>query len=292
MEPRPASPPLPPGARLAEEIRRFVLDSPDNRVRGGDGPYFDDVLVGFAAAADPLFADYKKIIGAFHATPQEVLAHAHGPDARARTVVCWSLSIARAVRLANRREARLPAREWALTRGLGEQLNSALRRHVVAHLEGLGHRAVAPLLAPDWQQLSSTPVGIASTWSERHAAYAAGLGTFSLNDGLITARGIAHRVGSVVTDLWLEPTPRRAAHHRENCLTFRGAACAVCARRCPAGAITLEGHDKEKCQAYVQGTRREWQSLGLKEVGCGLCQTKVPCEERIPPEPRAAGRRA
>jgi len=39
-------------------------------------------------------------------------------------------------------------------------------------------------------------VGPASSWSERHAAYAAGLGTFSLNDALITPKGIAHRLGS------------------------------------------------------------------------------------------------
>ena len=39
------------------------------------------------------------------------------------------------------------------------------------------HTAVAPQLAATWLELTGTPVGIASSWSERHAAYAAGLGT-------------------------------------------------------------------------------------------------------------------
>ena len=38
---------------------------------------------------------------------------------------------------------------------------------------------------------------IASDWSERHAAYAAGLGTFGLTRALITEKGIAGRFGSL-----------------------------------------------------------------------------------------------
>ena len=59
-------------------------------------------------------------------------------------------------------------------------------------LTNQGARAVAPCLQDGWTAINDPQVGLASTWSERHAAYAAGLGTFSLNDGLITERGIAH----------------------------------------------------------------------------------------------------
>lgn len=286
---RTSEPPEVHAARIvAAEIRRFVRQSPENRLRDGDGPYFEEPLVGIASASDPLFDEYRRIIGPFHATPQEVLTQACGAGARASSVVCWSLPVGRAARFANRRETRLPAREWAFTRSFGEQLNGALRRHVVQFLQGLGHRAVAPLLAPEWKELSATPVGIASTWSERHAAYAAGLGTFSLNDALITVRGIAHRLGSVVTNLRIQPTLRPYADHRAYCLHFRGASCAVCMRRCPAEAITLDGHDKERCKAYVYGAvPREVSALfGVTQVGCGLCQTKVPCEACVPPVPR------
>jgi len=48
--------------------------------------------------------------------------------------------------------------------------------------------------------------GLASNWSQRHIAYAAGLGTFSLSDGFITPKGIAMRCGSVVCDAALSPT--------------------------------------------------------------------------------------
>jgi epoxyqueuosine reductase QueG len=131
-------------------------------------------------------------------------------------------------------------------------------------------------------------VGFASTWSERHAAYAAGLGTFSLNDALITERGIAHRLGSVVTDAALPIRAGAAGALRGNCAFDSPQGCGVCIGRCPVGAISERGHDKDRCKAYTYGTVLEevGEAYGVAVAGCGLCQTKVPCEARIPPAAR------
>ncbi|AJY70517.1 FeS-binding protein [Geobacter sulfurreducens] len=269
---------------ISAEIGRFVAESPDNRFPDGSGPYFDQPLVGFAAAGDPLFTEYKRIIGEFHLTPAELLAGA-------ATVISWVLPVTESTRVSNRLESDWPSRSWALTRTHGETLNGALRRNLVAYLEGLGHRAVAPQYSPAWREFSDTPVGIASTWSERHAAYAAGLGTFSLSDGLITARGIAHRVGSVVTTLALPATPRTARTYRHNCLWYREGTCGVCIGRCPVGAITFAGHDKARCRELVYGSAPALlaERYGVPHTGCGLCQTRVPCEAGVPRGKKPAG---
>jgi epoxyqueuosine reductase QueG len=177
-----------------------------------------------------------------------------------------------------------PSREWAHTRNYGEKFNTLLRLHVVGFLSGSGYRALAPQLSPAWKRIDDALVGIASTWSERHAAYAAGLGTFSLNDGLITERGIAHRCGSVITDLVLPPTTRSGADPRGNCLYHREGSCGICIDRCPAGALSREGHDKRKCREYVHGEIpcAVGERFQVSELGCGLCQTMVPCEGMIP----------
>ncbi len=270
---------------LREEVARFVGESPLNRQRDGDGPYFDAPLVGFAAASDPLFQEYKTIIGEFHWTPREAFEAAHGPDTCPRgTVVSWVLPVTRETRASNRAEGAFPSRRWAHTRDSGERFNDGLRRHVVEFLGQHGHRAAAPVLLPGWRAVRDSPVGLASMWSERHAAYAAGLGTFSLNDGLITPRGIAHRLGSVVTDAVVPPSERPDRDYRANCLTCRGDECGVCIERCPAGAISLAGHDKERCRQYsyevvLEKLGKEYE---VEVTGCGLCQTGVPCESRIP----------
>lgn len=270
---------------LTREIERFVAESPGNRMDDGRS-YFDAPLVGYAAAADPLFRDYQRIIGPFHWTPLEFLAAELGLEgAAAGTVISWVMPITVRTREENRTEDTYPCRAWAHTRTYGDEFISQLRRHVVDLLRAHGAQAAAPFLSERWRTLADTPVGLASNWSERRAAYAAGLGTFSLNDGLITPRGIAHRLGSVVTDLVLPPTERPPwRDHRENCLQFAGRECGVCIDRCPVGAITLDGHDKARCRRHTYGEpmRAKAAEFGAEIPGCGLCQTKVPCEFRVP----------
>jgi epoxyqueuosine reductase len=264
---------------LVAEISKFVADSPLNRLTKLDGgPMFDPPLVGFADGDDPLFARYREIIGPFHWTPREVLGAAKAPV----SVVSYILPIAEATRLSNRGRS-TPSRAWAHTRSRGEAFNDALRLHIASCLERVGCRAVAPAVRPDfaWQETAGGP---ASPWSERHVAYAAGLGTFGLSAGLITARGIAMRCGSVVATAALPPTPRPYDHYRAYCLAHSNGGCARCADRCPGGAITAEGgHDRQRCLAYQKTfSARLQEEYGVRIVGCGLCQAGVPCEGRIP----------
>lgn len=267
---------------LRDEIRRFVRNWPE-RLPGGER-FFDEPLLGVADGDDPLFHELQQVVGPFHWTPRQVLAAAGVADAgNPVSVVCWVLPISQAVRASNRPEALYPSKEWAVTRTHGEALNVALRKHVVAWLQERGISSAAPQLTEGWIQLDDPAAGIASSWSERHAAYSAGLGTFSLNDGLITERGIAHRLGSVVATAAFPPTPRSKGL-RDNCLYHAHGTCGACIRRCPADALSLEGHDKNRCREHVYGTipREVGQLYGVAQTGCGLCQTAVPCEAGNP----------
>jgi epoxyqueuosine reductase len=165
----------------------------------------------------------------------------------------------------------------------GEEVNDKLRRHVVDALTASGIDAVAPLLSPLWLAKMSERYGYASTWSERHAAYSAGLGTFGLSDGLITPKGKAMRCGSVIARINIPASARPYKNHNEYCLFYSEGTCGKCIERCPVGAISKTGHDKKKCSAYVN-TMWEYvrTNYGFKGYGCGLCQTGVPCESGIP----------
>lgn len=269
---------------LIHKIEEYVREHPGNRSEDG-GCYFGAPLVGTASLTDPLFDEYKKIIGPFHWTPTEVLGLAGGCGRKTSgTVVCWVLPITEKTCRSNRKQDKYPSREWVHTRDLGEQFNDELRRLVADLLIAHGGRAVAPMLHEKWSRIDGPGTGLASSWSERHAMYAAGLGTFSLSDGFITSRGIAHRCGSVVTDIVMEPSDRPYGDHRANCLTCRGEECGVCVARCPVGAISMDGHDKDLCRRYIYGPDFEAlaRKYGTKAAGCGLCQTDVPCEDQIP----------
>jgi ferredoxin len=267
-------------------IAKFVQESPANLRKVDGGRYWETPLVGFASGDDPLFKQYKKIIGEFHFTPQDFFEMTFGrrKPSKELSVISWVLPAFEDIRKSNRKEVRYPSLLWAHARDFGEQFNIKLRNHLVALLKKKGFKAVAPMNSPHWKQLRSPDVGIASNWSERHIAYACGLGAFGLSDGLITAKGKAIRIGSVVTDLPLKPSEKIYPHHQANCLHFFNRTCKTCAVRCPAGAITEKGHDKDKCLEYSYSvvSQAKKGEYGVKITGCGLCQTKVPCEFEIP----------
>jgi epoxyqueuosine reductase QueG len=271
---------------LESAIAKFVREEPSNRRKVDGGKYWDTPLVGFASGDDPLFKRYKQIIGRFHFTPQEIfdLTFGRSKEPRRLSVISWVLPASEDIRKSNRKEIKYPSLLWAHARDFGEQFNIKLRNHLSSLLRKKGYKAVAPMNSRYWKRLKSGRVGWASNWSERHAAFACGLGAFGLSDGLITAKGKAIRVGSVVTDLPLKPSNKMYPRHRANCLYYFNNTCKACANRCPAGAITSKGHDKDKCFEYVHGSvlRDKCAEYGVKITGCGLCQTKVPCEFEIP----------
>jgi len=276
-------------ASVQGEIRTFVRSSPINRMPDSNDDFiFDEPLVQFADGDDPIFNEYKTIIDPSHITPREALSKTYEKppeDLPAHlSVISWILPITDKTRKSNRPQKDIPSRPWAYTRWYGEKFNEALREHIVEIIVGKGYLAVAPFIQPYFKTMENEK-GFLSNWSERHIAYAAGLGTFSLSDGFITERGIAHRCGSAVTDMPLPVSPRTAKNPYSNCLFYVNNKCRACIPRCPAGAITEQGHDKIRCRHYM------WdeiayikQKYGVDVQGCGLCQTKVPCEFRNPAE--------
>ena len=163
-----------------------------------------------------------------------------------------------------------------MAHGLVEQLGQA------------GFSAVAPGSLADNAVAERLGVGMSARWSQRHAAFVAGLGTFSISGGLITARGIAHRLASVVTDAAIAPTERP---YQDDpfawCLRTARGTCGRCIDRCPAGSIGQANADRDKTacwnnmNAIAPGLRNDF-GWDQHRYGCGLCQTDVPCENTNP----------
>lgn len=269
-------------------VQAFIRESPENTLHNPTNEKaWAKPLVGFARGDDPLYETYKEVVGPFHWTPWEIFTLTY-PDRPVEpgelTVIAWALPQTEATKADNRQQTVYPAERWARARIFGEQVNAKLRRHVVDALAEAGVEAVAPMLSPQWERKRSERYTFSSTWSERHAAYASGLGTFGLCDGLITPLGKAMRVGSVVARISIPPTSRPYQHHHAYCLFFTHGLCGQCIARCPVGAITEEGHDKARCSQHLRPVTADYvrANYGFDGYGCGLCQTGVPCESKIP----------
>jgi epoxyqueuosine reductase QueG len=273
---------------LLDEITRFVREDPGNAWPGLDGPFYEAPLVGVAAASDPLFASFKQVVAAHHLSPAEAFALAHpGAASAVRSVVSVALPVAAGIRRANARSRGQSAPAWTLLRAYGDdRFLRGLGDHLVRFLGERGQRAVQPARLTDFR-ITREADGFGSSWSERHVAYAAGLGTFSANDGFITEKGMAVRFLSLVSDADLAPDPRMERGTHGNCLLKAGRRCGACFKRCPVGALSEQGHDKLLCRQQCYGPDSKSLAAergGIPDLGsgCGLCQTGVPCESRNP----------
>jgi len=265
-----------------------VSRSPENSLQF-DQPekIFDHPLVGFASGSDPLWQVYRDHIGSFYLTPLDLFL-ASFPSATVSpeelTVVSWILPSTARTRQEQAVQTRYPSERWIRTRHYGELFNIALRRSLVEVLVRAGVQSVAPMMSPTWSRSSEGPYAPCSNWSERHAAYAAGLGTFGLCDGLITPVGKAHRTGSVIAHIAIPPSTRSYQNHHAYCLHFNQGTCGKCISRCPVKALSLQGHDKQLCMAYTERAMNIYlkDTYGINNYACGLCQCGVPCMDHIP----------
>jgi len=275
-------------AWIKKIIKDFVDQSPLNDMGfARREKIFDPPLVGYSSGADSLYDEYKSHIGPFYFSPLELFTKTFPdkkPAADDLSVISWIIPSTHATRREQAAQNRCPSERWARTRDLGEKFNNAIRIHVVEQLEAAGIEAVAPLLSPHWSRSDQGPYAPCSNWSERHAAYAAGLGTFGLCDGLITPVGKAMRTGSVIAAVKIPPSTRPYDDHHAYCLHFTQDICRKCIPRCPVNALSEAGHNKKRCMKYTERTMHEYikKEYGLETYACGLCQSWVPCTDKIP----------
>ena len=280
---------------IEKAIRHFVKTSPLNRLESfGGEPIFEEPLIGFADSDDPLFVEYKKVVHELHLSPREMLTlhltetlKDKAPQLANVSVISFVLPINRNTLSSNAQQKEGPSLRWNHTRWKGQDFITGLSKYLVSLLEAMGTHALAPEISPYFKILQVSD-GFTSNWSQRHIAYAAGLGTFSLNEGFITSKGLAMRCGSVVAGIKLNPSIKPYEHHLANCLFYAGGKCGKCIRRCPGGAISEKGHNKLKCFNVLFVKQKPWVEGAYGSgyigsyAGCGLCQTGVPCESRIP----------
>jgi epoxyqueuosine reductase len=281
-------------AQITTLIKDYVNTAPTNSIKDeGNLRIWDEPLVGFSMGSDPIYQFYKDSIASFHWTPLEAFNIAY-PNIAVKpeelAVISFVLPHTEPIKKDQREKMLILSEKWIKARYYGGLFIDELSNHVADVLTKSGHQAFVPFLLNDIIKSYVTKEkekwyrnGFAVNWSERHAAYASGLGTFGLCDGLITEVGKAIRCGSVIAKISIPATPRPYNDHHAYCLYFSKGTCGKCIERCPAGTITKQGHDKMACH------KENWVSweyankiLGFDSYGCGFCQTGVPCESGIP----------
>jgi epoxyqueuosine reductase QueG len=238
-------------------IRSFVQDYPS---RKGQANKWGVPLVSFARARDERFLKLKDSVSPTHFMPWDLL-----PDAE--SVIVYFIPFLRPVGDSNRQE-QMASRDWAETYIETNELIKGINLLLQQGLEKRGYRTA---VIPATHNFDETT--LMSDWSHRHVALIAGLGGLGLNNMLITKRGCCGRLGSIITDLPIDPLPVKEEHF---CLFFKSGACGQCVKQCPSQALTYEGFDRHRCYEVCLENAKFHVELGLADV-CGKCTVGLPC---------------
>jgi len=257
---------------IIKSAEHFTATSPENYISEDAAlepslvgmQIYDAPIFAFGAANDELFTMYKDadVIGDSFMTPLEW-------HPGAKTVISFFMPFTERIKKANAISNAWPAGEWLQARHDGQLFLQELMHHIQKQICEVGYTCIIPSLEPRFGYIGK----FIPNWSERHAAYACGLGTFGLSKGMITQKGICGRFGSLLTSLDVDITERPYSDIYEYCNM-----CGMCIRRCPAKAISKEGKDSTLCSAFLDKVKEKHDP----RYGCGKCQVNVPCESRIP----------
>lgn len=237
---------------------------------------FEEPIFGISDAKDSIYMEFKRsdVIGDPFLMPEEWLKGA-------RSVIAFFLPFTERVKVSNRCDLRSTSPEWLHARIEGQTFINRYLEAIRRFFQEMGAEACVPCLDKRFS-IRKTPIitdsheslHFASGWSERHAAYASGLGTFSLSRSLITEKGTAGRFGSIIVSLGIKPDKREYTGITDYCIM-----CGQCIGRCPFGAIDIRtGKDQKICSSWVDETKERY----APRYGCGKCQICVPCENGIP----------
>lgn len=271
---------------IIEEIRIFVAEENEACSMGA---IWQEPIVGFADAKSEYIGRLREIVHPDHQMPEEVMADA-------KTVICYFVPFAEWVAKSNVGGANdgcgsvtnMSSPQWAESYELTNAMMSRLNEHLIETVHNMGYEAkTAPEAAVFYRD------EVISHWSFRHIAYAAGLGTFGLNNMLITDKGCSGRYNCIVTNLEVEAdSPKK----EEACLYIKDGTCGACMVKCPAGAISPDGFDRHKCyeqclknaavytgfgSSYAEPTENDAAPAYGSEV-CGKCIAGMPCAHRMP----------
>ena len=228
--------------------------------RVGTESIWREPIVGLADAESPLFPELRIVAYRGHRVPQDYLPGA-------RTVISYFLPFEPSVAGGNV-GGDAPSRGWADAYKVTNAMAAELNRRIADGVEGLGFSAVVP------EDAGVIVDGTYSVWSQRHVARIAGLGSFGMNNMLITESGCCGRFFSVITDV---PCVHDRPFTGERCLHRLDGSCGRCMSVCPMQAISDEGFDRTAC-----GGRCESNMDILGADVCGKCVVGMPCTSGDP----------
>ena len=242
---------------LENFIRKFVREYPKKE---NTTSTWDEPLIAYADVDDEKFLESDN---------EEIRSIRTGLPS-ANTIISFFIPFTEDVTNSNS-DGNFASRQWVFANIETTRLVHKLSVAIKERLEAKGYHS-EPLSDSEIQDRLSD-----NAFFMQYVAYVAGLGTFGLNNALITKNGCAGLFGAVITELKIQPSEKV---NEEYCLGKKDESCNDCITSCPVSAISASRVDSLSCSDFLTKNNQIYSSLGDCRV-CGKCISNVRCSKSV-----------
>lgn len=234
-------------------------------------------LVGFADANSEEIKNIRAYTYEEHLMPGDVLENP-------TVIIAYFVPFTKDIADSNV-EGEFASAKWTLAYQETNEMFNKLNSYLIKKIEDAGYKAAICKEAGNFRRDV-----LKSKWSHRHLAKLAGLGTFGINNMLITKEGCCGRYFTIVSNL---PVTADEPLKEENCLYKRNKSCGICIKHCLSGALQVDKFDRFKCSETCNKNFDKYEKLygniedkiGTPKGGsqvCGKCVVNLPCSFKSP----------
>jgi epoxyqueuosine reductase QueG len=251
-------------AEIINSIKSTIIDCEKSNELG---KMWEDPIVGIISADDEKLRTLKEAVSINHFMPRDIL-----PDAK--SVISFFIPFHKDVVESNI-EGAMASREWAIAYVKTNDLIAAISDKIEKLMSEKGYKTGKIPATRNFDEKK-----LISDWSHRHIAYIAGIGTFGVNNMLITKKGCCGRFGSIVTNYEFKEYPQKN-EGKEKCLNKLHGTCGICRKRCVGNAYPNKSFDRNLCHKQCLENAKYHRDIGHTDV-CGKCLVGLPCSLKAP----------
>jgi epoxyqueuosine reductase QueG len=224
-------------------------------------------IIKIISAKNEKFRELKQIVSLEHSLPCDIL-----PDAK--SIISFFIPFNENIVKSNI-NGTIASKEWAQVYIKTNELIKIINDKIEELMEINGYKTGKIPATHNFNEKT-----LISNWSHRHIAFIAGIGTFGINNMLITKRGCCGRLGSIIINYELK-NYKDAGKVKEKCLNKLNGSCGICQKRCIANAYKNKNFNKDICYKQCLENAKYHKETGHADV-CGKCLVGLPCSIQEP----------
>ena len=224
-------------------------------------------IVEIISSENDKLIQLKQIISLEHFMPNDIL-----PDAK--SIICFFIPFEETIVESNIGGI-IASEEWANAYIKTNDLIKSINDKIETLMVKCGYKAGKIPATHNFDESK-----LISNWSHRHIAHIAGIGTFGINNMLITKNGCCGRFGSIIINYELTKY-NKTFEIKEKCLNKLNGSCGICQKKCLVNAYEHNNFNRHRCYKKCLENAKYHKSIGYADV-CGKCLVGLPCSTKSP----------